>query len=157
MRRGLAIVLALAAGLVIVLMGYRVSERGRFAVPYSSYGSGPEGTRGLFLLAERLGARPVRWARDLSGLPPDAVLVALGGCENRLARNLSRYERESVAEWVNRGGVMIVAGAHNYLWPELGVDLGAPVGGCFPAFDLSDAVVREEDEDSEEARQGLSD
>ena len=63
----------------------RVAERGRYVGAYSSYGAGPKGTRGLYLLSERLGAAPTRWAQDLAALPPPpAMLVA--ACHQRRCR-----------------------------------------------------------------------
>ena len=62
-------------GLVIGALGVsgfvcrRVADRGRFVTAYSSYGSGPKGARALFLLADRLGAAPVRWSQDFVQLP----------------------------------------------------------------------------------------
>lgn len=107
----------------------RVAERGRFAAAYSSYGSGPLGSRALYLLIEELHARPQRWAQDLARLPERAVLVALGGCDADMARPLSRYERQELVRWVRAGGVLIVAGARDYLPQAFGVRfVGEP--GC---------------------------
>jgi hypothetical protein len=99
----------------------RVADRGRFTGAYSSYGSGPKGARGLYLLAERLGLRPQRWAQDLAGLPRRAMLVALGDCESGMARPLSRYEERELVQWVEQGGVLLVAGVRHYLPEGLGV------------------------------------
>ncbi len=100
----------------------RVAERGRYVGAYSSYGAGPKGTRGLYLLSERLGAAPTRWAQDLAALPPPpAMLVALGGCDTGMARKLSRYERQELERWVEGGGTLLVAGARHYLPETLGV------------------------------------
>jgi hypothetical protein len=116
----------LAAGTLALLststfVCQRVAERGRFTGAYSSYGSGPKGARGLYLLAERLGLRPQRWAQDLAALPKRAMLVALGDCESGMARPLSRYEERELAEWVEQGGVLLVAGVRHYLPEGLGV------------------------------------
>ena len=43
------------------------------------------------------------------------MLVALGDCESGMARPLSRYEQQELARWVERGGVLLVAGARHYL------------------------------------------
>ncbi len=100
-----------AAGLVCS----RVADRGRFAVPYSTYGAGPQGTRGLYLLTARLGQRAQRWDQDLARLPPRGLLVALGGCEAPMYRSVSRYEHTALARFVRGGGVLLVAGAIGYL------------------------------------------
>ncbi len=99
----------------------RIAERGRFVAAYSSYGSGPLGTRALYLLTGRLGAHPQRWAQDLAALPKGALLVALSDCESGLARSLSRYEQQELVRWVADGGVVLVAGARGYLPEELPV------------------------------------
>jgi len=126
------------------LMCQRVGERGRFAVPYSSYGAGPEGARALYLLASEIGARPTPWARDLSGLPERGMLVALGGCDNLMARRVTRYEREALEAWVSEGGVLLVAGADDYLWPELGVEMSRGSGECDPDVGLAGIIARAE-------------
>jgi hypothetical protein len=133
---------AIAAGVVLVCavglgMCARVADRGRFAVPGSTYGGGPQGARGLYLLAERQGLGPVRWADSAATLPDGAMLVALGGCASSAARPVARLERESLERWVEAGGTLVVAGAHDFLWSELGVTLEPPAecarGGLFGA------------------------
>jgi hypothetical protein len=137
----LAVIIGLgAAGLVC----QRVAERGRYAASYSTYGAGPGGTRGLYLLAEELGAEPVRWAEDLARLPERGMLVALGGCEARQLRELSRYERRILIEWVEGGGVLVVAGAHTYLDPDLGVWLDRPETECDPTAGLLGILTRDQ-------------
>lgn len=122
---------AIALG-VVALLGAsgivcaRVAERGRWALPYSTYGSGPEGTRALFLLAAEEGLAPSRWHEDLGALPDGGTLVALGGCEHLASRRLARPERERLVSFIESGGVLIVAGAPDYLPDELGVSLEAP-------------------------------
>jgi hypothetical protein len=54
-------------------------------------------------------------------LPSRAVLVALGGCDAAMARPVSRYERQELVRWVRAGGVLIVAGARDYLPQAFGV------------------------------------
>ncbi len=127
-----------AAGLVC----QRIAARGRFAVAYSSYGAGPGGSRGLYLLTESLGRTPLRWAEDFGRLPERSVLVALGGCELLSAREVSREEKQRLLAWVERGGVLLVAGAQDYLSPELGVTLERPAGACLPHAGLLGALVR---------------
>jgi hypothetical protein len=92
----------------------------------------------------------MRWSRDLAGLPPRGLLVALGGCESLQARDVSRYERATLEAWVERGGALFVAGAHEYLWPELGVHLWRSPGECSPTLGLVGEIARAEmgDEDA---------
>jgi hypothetical protein len=122
----------------------RVGQRGRYATPYSSYGSGPDGTRGLYLLGEAMGARSARITRDLAALPPGATLLALGGCGRPPRRAVRRYEAEALEAWVERGGVLVVAGVSEYLPDALGVSLeGDPAaceGSVFDALDQSGAA-----------------
>lgn len=106
----------------------RVAERGRYAVPYSTLGSGPSGTRALYLLAKDLGAEPVRIAEDLSRLPAGGMLVVLGGCEV-WGQRPSRYEVKAVRRWVDRGGVLLVAGSRHFLTEDMGLGVRL-VGGC---------------------------
>ena len=134
--------------LALVFVGQRVAARGRYALPYSALGAGPEGSRGLFLLSERLGASPTRWAEDLGHLPaPEEgpLLVALGGCGS-LRRPLSRLERESLMRWIEGGGVLLVAGARGYLPPALGLGLE---GGC-EADSAFDTLVGEDGQEGVE-------
>ncbi len=121
MKRFAQIAFGLSAFALLVSTFDRVAERGRFATSYSSYGSGPQGTRGLYLLVEQLVAPVTRWAQDLARLPANAVLVALGGCDAAMARPVSRYERQELVRWVRAGGVLVVAGARDYLPQAFGV------------------------------------
>jgi hypothetical protein len=112
----------------------RVADRGRFTGAYSSYGSGPKGTRALYLLAEQLGLHPARWSQDLAALPDGGgVLVALGDCNSGMARPLSRYEDQELADWVEQGGVLFVGGARHYLPEHIGVAF-ASEAGCDAAW-----------------------
>jgi hypothetical protein len=121
-------------GLVVVASGLsmcgRVASRGRYAAPYSSIGAGPHGTRGLYLAAAGLGAAPMRWTRDLSGLPEGGTLLAFGGCSLPVRRPVRRYEATALDAWVRRGGLLVVAGATDYLPPDVGVSLRRPPGQC---------------------------
>jgi hypothetical protein len=125
MKRLRRVLLAIATLLLFATSSFvcqRVAERGRFTGSYSSYGSGPLGTRALYLLAEQLGGRPQRWAEDLAALPRGAgMLVALSDCEAGMARPLSRYEDAELTRWVADGGTLLVAGARHYLPEKLGV------------------------------------
>ncbi len=141
----------LAAGAVLLVLGaaglmcQRVGARGRYATEYSTYGAGPDGTRGLYLLAESLGARPRRWAEDLGRLPERGMLVALGSCDQLMRRELGRIERENLASWVERGGVLVVAGVGDYATRDaLGVELVTPPGGCAPTTGLIGMLARAE-------------
>jgi hypothetical protein len=124
MKRALAIgfALVLAAGLGFAAM--RVAERGRFASPYSTLGGGPDGTLALLRLAGELGheARPL--LRELSHMRGPGTLVALGNCQSSLNRELSRPEREALLRWVERGGLLIVAGIDDYVPIEAGLGSG---------------------------------
>lgn len=118
-----------AAGLVC----QRVGARGRYAVDYSTYGAGPTGTKGLYLLTEELGANPRRWAEDLGRLPEGGMLVALGNCRDPMLRDLSRVERETLLRWVESGGVLMVAGIDDYVTREgFGVELVGDREQCTP-------------------------
>ena len=125
MTRARRVALALLCGLLLFGGGFvcrRVAERGRFTSAFSSYGAGPDGTRGLFLLAEAQNARPMRWVEDLAALPSEGgMLVALGDCESGMARTLSRFEQHELEQWIASGGVLLVAGARHYLPKDLGV------------------------------------
>jgi hypothetical protein len=94
----------------------RVAERGRFATPYSSYSAGPDGTRALLLLAQELGHVAEPFTRELSHLPAGTLLI-LSGCRGALLRKLARPERDALLHWVERGGLLIVAGTAELL-PE---------------------------------------
>jgi hypothetical protein len=107
--------------LLLAMSLERVAERGRFTRAFSSYGSGPEGVRALYLLMGELGFATVRWSQDLARLPPGATLVALGSCSSGMARPISRYEHTELMRWIASGGVLVVAGARNYLPRELGI------------------------------------
>ena len=97
------------------------AARGRFTRAFSTYGSGPQGARGLYLTLGEIGFQTARWSQDLARLPAGATLIALGSCDGAEARALSRYEREELVSWVERGGMLVVAGARNYLPKALGV------------------------------------
>ncbi|HJL17481.1 MAG TPA: DUF4350 domain-containing protein [Sandaracinaceae bacterium LLY-WYZ-13_1] len=143
-RVGVSAAVILGLG-VAGLVCQRVGARGRYAVDYSTYGGGPEGTRGLFLLAEELGARPQRWARDLGRLPEGGMLVATGSCRQRMLRDVGRIERQNLRRWVERGGVLVVAGADDYLAREdFGVELAGDDDRCTPTEGLVGMMVRAE-------------
>jgi hypothetical protein len=151
MTRKLRLLLAGLLGLLVFGGGFvcqRVADRGRFASEYSSYGAGPKGTRGLYLLSDALGARPTRWVEDLAALPRGGMLVALGACKG-MARRLSRYEQQELTRWVEAGGVLLVAGARHYLPKTLGVTF-EPSPDCPQLLELVGGQSAEkEDEDAE--------
>jgi len=139
------------------VMCARVGERGRYVGAYSTYGAGPDGTRGLYLLTEQLGARPQRWAEDLGRLPDGGMLVALGSCQQLMRRELTRIERENLQAWVEGGGVLVVAGAPSYLRElDFGVQLDTTDAQCRPTvgllamLDQQEREERGEDTDDEE-------
>ena len=138
---GFGLILALGA---VGMMCQRVGARGRFAVSYSTYGAGPQGARALSALIGEQGLAVGRWSEDLAGLPADATLVALGGCESRMARQVSRYERDSLESWLEAGGVLIVAGAHEYLWEDLGITMVQKRADCDPIVSIVGELVRAE-------------
>lgn len=118
-RRLFGALLLLCALALLIFAATRVRERGRFAVPYSTYGAGPDGTRALLLLARSLGhdAQPIN--RELTHLPR-GTLVLVAGCKGELLRPIARPEREALAHWVDDGGLLIVAGRAPAL-PEAGL------------------------------------
>lgn len=125
-RWKLGVAIAGSLGLLLLaLVSARVVERGRFALAYSTYGAGPEGTLGLYELAAGEGLRVERWSEDLGRLPPGGMLVLLGGCDALSARPLSRAEREHLEGWVRAGGVLVVAGAGGIVDEALGTELRA--------------------------------
>lgn len=137
---GAGIVLALG---VSGLVCQRVGERGRYALAYSTYGAGPEGARGLFLLVGREGARPERWTEDLAHLPAGAMLVALGGCDHLMSRPLSRAERAHLLAWIEQGGTLVVAGATDYLPSEIGVSMVEPAPeACWEGMGFVGMILR---------------
>jgi hypothetical protein len=113
-RRFALVVLGLAFAGSLLLFATRVSNRGRFSAPYSSYGAGPEGTRALYRLVQELGLVPQRLGHEIAHLEP-GTLIAIAGCSGSQVRALLRPEREELTRWVEAGGLLIVAGAEGYL------------------------------------------
>lgn len=149
MKRALRRIFVAAAVLLALgvsgIMCTRVGERGRYVGAYSTYGSGPEGTRGLFLLGQELGAEPQRWAEDLGRLPPGAMLIALGSCQEWMRRDIGRIERENLQAWVAEGGTLVVAGVPDYLTRDaFGVELVAEQGECRPTAGIIGMLDRDE-------------
>jgi hypothetical protein len=107
----------------------RAAERGRFAAPYSTHGAGPQGAHGLFQLTRRLGFDARVLSTEVARLPAHGTLVAIGGCAGNFARELGRPEREALETWVKAGGLLIVAGAEDYVPVEVGLDLTA-IANC---------------------------
>jgi len=153
MRRVSVVALVLVGLGTSGIVCQRIAARGRYAVPYSTYGAGPEGTKALYVYAEQAGLSPRRWSQDLVGLPEGALLVAIGGCDQAPNRELSRYEVSALSEWIEAGGVLMVAGAHDYLWDEAGIAIAAPEG-CIPEGSLAAELARaERGEEPEEGRE----
>lgn len=121
---GVGAVVVLGLG-VLGLTSVRVAERGRFALDYSTYGAGPDGTMALFTLLEREGRAPRRWSEDLGRLPAGGMLVLTGGCDALSARPLSRAERENLRSWITAGGVLLVAGAGGIVDDTMGLEMRA--------------------------------
>lgn len=114
--RGVGLTAAVLVGTgLFFAMCARVSDRGRFALAYSTYGAGPDGARAVFELAKEAGYDARRWNEDVASLPRPATLVALGGCDHLPSRPLARPEREALARWIEDGGTYIVAGAAGML------------------------------------------
>jgi hypothetical protein len=100
----------------LVLFAARVSTRGRFSAPYSTYGAGPEGSYALYRLVQESKLVPQRLGHEIARLER-GTLIAIAGCNGGQVRELLRPEREELTRWVEAGGLLIVAGAEHYL-PE---------------------------------------
>ena len=124
-RLAAALVAALTLAALAGAWG-RIVARGRYALPYSTQGAGPEGTRALSLFLARRGLQPRRWAEEFSRLPEGGTLLALGGCDQPAVRPLARSERAALLRWIERGGLLVSAGAPGVLPSELGVRLTLP-------------------------------
>lgn len=128
MKRWQRHVLFVSLGLGVLLLGVvsvRVMERGRYAVALSTQSAGPDGTKGLYLVAQALGLRTTRWSQEFANIPQQAVLVAFGEGDE-MPREISRPEAANLVKWVRGGGVLFVAGASAFLPEGLGVELGDP-------------------------------
>lgn len=112
-----AVLTVLGLGALVAMCG-RVSDRGRFALSYSTYGAGPEGARAVFELTRASGYEARRWNEDVAELPMPATLVAIGGCDHFQSRAMSRPEREALLRWVEAGGTWMVLGATEVLDDE---------------------------------------
>jgi len=121
-RLGWAASILLCAGLILFSCE-RVADRGRFAQAYSTLGAGPDGGHGVFLLAQDLGFRAEALSHELTRLPAQGTLIAIGGCDQPLSRPVSRPEREELMRWIQAGGLLIVAGAAEYMPEETGLQL----------------------------------
>lgn len=157
MKRSTRVVAAIVTVVGLGALGLvcqRVAARGRYAAAYSTYGAGPEGARGLFLLADALGARPVRWSEDLARLPPHGMMLALGGCDVMSNREVSHLERETLGRWVEGGGVLVVAGARDYLSDDLGVSLERAELDCMPNIGWLRDIERRQRERERRERDG---
>ncbi len=126
LRRLLFALVMIALAGAVMFACERVGERGRFALSYSTFGAGPDGTRALLELARELGFDAQPFSHELSHLPARATLVAIGGCDQPLAREVSRPEREELLRWIEAGGLLIVAGADDYLPAATGLRMVLP-------------------------------
>jgi hypothetical protein len=87
----------------------------------STYNPKGTGSKGLYLWLQEIGLQVRRWERPLTGLPHEArVLLILGP---RLP--LDEQELKALAEWVRKGGVLILAD-DTMGRPVPGVWAGAP-------------------------------
>ena len=155
MKTGTRVLVATATIVGLGALGLvcqRVAARGRYAAAYSTYGAGPQGARGLFLLADSLGARPTRWSEDLARLPPRGMMLALGGCDVMSNREVSKLERDVLGRWVEGGGVLVVAGARDYLSDDLGVSLDRSELDCMPDIGWLRDLERKQRERERRAR-----
>jgi hypothetical protein len=121
-----AVVVALG---MVGWVGSRVVQRGRYAVAHSTFGAGPTGAKALRDLAEALGGRPTRLVEDPARLPEQAMLVVLGGCGG--GRPASPMDLDALRGWVERGGVLLAAGARHVVGRGAGLG-GHLTGGCPP-------------------------
>lgn len=137
---GAALLLGCAA---LFGMCARVSERGRFALAYSTYGAGHSGTRALFEFVRASGFPAERWNQEVASLPSQSALVVIGGCDQVQARPLSRPEREALVRWVEAGGVLIIAGASEMAHTSLGGTLeDPPIESCVDGDGFFATMVR---------------
>jgi hypothetical protein len=127
----------------------RAAERGRFAAPYSTHGGGLQGTHALFQLTRKLGLDAQVLTTEIARLPVHGTLIAIGGCEQKLARELGRPEREALEAWVKAGGLLIVAGAEDYVPVEAGLDLTA-IASCNKDKDANPVAIDQAFFDEEE-------
>lgn len=147
MRRWLKRI-AIATATVLVfgvgaMMCSRVAQRGRFATASSTYSAGPTGARALYDWATREGLRPQRLVQDFGRLPATGLLVALATDEESEARRPTQAEHALLMRFVERGGVVLVAGANRYL------PIDAPVGiGPEPHAGSSDSNANDHDDDT---------
>jgi len=143
-KLALGVAFVLGAGCIFFACN-RVAERGRFAVPYSTFGAGADGAHALFLLARDLGFVAQPFSHELTHLPAQATLVAIGGCDQPLAREVSRPEREELGRWLEAGGLLIVAGVEGYVPAAAGLHLESPAtcdedaSATLPAANQTDA------------------
>lgn len=138
----LAFVAALLVG-ALALLAMRVSARGEFAEPFSTYRSEPDGARALYLLAARSGLPVARRHLDLEGLEgrPELVLLGVEGdvpeaedapdgggrAEDRWRRGrLSRDETDALLRAIDGGATLLygVTRDHPFL-SDLGVTFTA--------------------------------
>lgn len=98
----------LLLGVALVWLFGEAGRRGTFAEPLSTYRSAPDGARGLFLFAQRLGVPATRRHVDLMDLDATktGALALLG------VGRLDKSEQEKLEKFVAAGGrVLIVEGA----------------------------------------------
>jgi len=103
-RFPLLIAAVLALTVAAVWLFSEAGRRGTFAEPMSTYRSSPDGARGLFLLAQRLGVPVVRRHIDLKDLDvaKTGALALLG------VHNLPAEELEKLQKYVTDGGRLLI-------------------------------------------------
>jgi hypothetical protein len=103
-RFPLLVAAALALGVATVWLFAEAGKRGTFAEPLSTYRSAPDGARGLFLLAQKLGlpvSRRHMDLRDLDAAKTGAVVV-LG------VERMPQPEIEQLQKYVSAGGRLLI-------------------------------------------------
>ncbi|HEY3445735.1 MAG TPA: DUF4350 domain-containing protein [Myxococcales bacterium] len=91
-------------GVAVVWLFGDAGRRGTFADPFSTYRSAPDGSRALFLTAQRLGLPVSRRHMDLADLDAAQTgAVALLGIER-----LSQEELDKLDKFVNAGGRLLL-------------------------------------------------
>ena len=103
-RFPLLVAAALALGVASVWLFSEAGRRGTFAEPLSTYRSAPDGARGLFLLAQRLGLPASRRHMDLRDLDAakTGAVVVLG------VERMPQPEIEQLQKYVSAGGRLLI-------------------------------------------------
>ncbi len=132
-RVGVGVGVVLTCALFLGMCG-RVTDRGRYNLPFSSASAGPEGLRAAQLLAESLGYETDRIVNDYGQLTPGGVIFAVGGCGFRARRSLTRFEEQALLDWIEAGGTLVVAGSTEFLPESAEMKLERTAGACEDDF-----------------------